>query len=79
MYFWKLFRRPVVPSPICIDYTSLLLFFTDLEWILSESGAIKTELEKDPRKRREIRDVLTSSLRSSGQCNQDDDDDDDSD
>ena len=77
MYFWKLFRRPVVSSPSAFITTSSLLFFTDLEWILSESGAIKTELEKDPRKRREIRDVMTSSLRSGGQCNQDDDDDSD--
>jgi hypothetical protein len=55
------------------------LFLSDLEWILSESGAIKTELEEDPRKRRQIKDVMTSSLRSGGQYNPDDDDDDDSD
>ena len=53
-----------------------LLFFPDLEWMLSESGAIKTELEEDPRKRRQIKDVMTSSLRSGGQYNRDDDDDD---
>ena len=54
-----------------------LLFFPDLEWMLSESGAIKTELEEDPRKRRQIKDVMTSSLRSGGQYNRDDDDEDD--
>ena len=59
--------------------TSSLLFLSDLEWILSESRAIKTELEEDPRKRRQIKDVMTSSLRSGGQYNPDDDDDDDSD
>ncbi len=53
------------------------MFFPDLEWMLSESGAIKTELEEDPRKRRQIKDVMTSSLRSGGQYNRDDDDDDD--
>lgn len=47
--------------------------------VLSESRAIKTELEEDPRKRRQIKDVMTSSLRSGGQYNPDDDDDDDSD
>ena len=45
--------------------------------MLSESGAVKTELEEDPRKRRQIRDVMTTSLRSSGQQYDHDDDDDD--
>ena len=65
-----------VPRPQTALVINYLFSFVDLEWILSESGAIKTELEKDPRKRREIQDVMTSSLRSGGQYNQDDDDDD---
>jgi thiamine phosphate synthase YjbQ (UPF0047 family) len=47
--------------------------------MLSESGAIFSTLEEDPRKRRQIKDVMTSSLRSGGQYNHDDDDDDDCD
>ncbi|ESO02742.1 hypothetical protein HELRODRAFT_157163 [Helobdella robusta] len=43
----------------------------ELEWMLSDAGAIKTDLEERPRK--ETHDVLTSSLKST---NYDDDDDD---
>ena len=66
-------------GPIAFDGMNCSL--EDLEWILSDSGAIKTELEEDPRKRRQIKDVMTSSLSSGGQYsrNHDDDDDDDSD
>ena len=35
----------------------------ELEWMLSQTGAIKTELEEPPK--REIQDVMASSVRSS--------------
>ncbi|XP_028404293.1 phosducin-like protein 3 [Dendronephthya gigantea] len=62
-------------GPIAFDGMNCSL--EDLEWMLSESGAVKTELEEDPRRKRQIRDVMTSSLRSGGQQYDDDDDDDD--
>ncbi|XP_046854721.1 phosducin-like protein 3 [Xenia sp. Carnegie-2017] len=49
----------------------------DLEWMISECGAIKTDLEEDPRKKRQIKDVFSSSIRSSSKKYQDEDDDDD--
>jgi len=45
-----------------------------LEWVLSEAGAFKTDLEKDPRVK--VRDVLFSSLkagRSAGDSDEDND------
>lgn len=41
----------------------LFLYCLELEWKLSESGAIKTDLEENPKK--PIEDVLLSSVRSS--------------
>jgi len=40
------------------------LFFTELEWILGQIGAVPTELEEDPRPK--VRDVLFSKLESNG-------------
>ena len=58
--------------------SSFLLFQTkELEWKLSEIGAVKTDLERDPRKKKErVKDIMTMSVR--GQY-QDPDDSDDSD
>lgn len=50
--------------------------------MLSKTGAVKSELEEDPRKRRKINDMMSISLRAGGYHNggddrYDDDDDDD--
>ena len=39
----------------------MLLSLSELEWKLSQAGALKTTLEENPRK--EVRDVMTSSIR----------------
>ena len=56
--------------------TSSFLFQTkELEWKLSEIGAVKTDLESDPRKKKErVKDVMTMSVR--GQYRDPDDSDD---
>lgn len=46
----------------------------ELEWMLSEVGVLKTELEAPPKQ--EIRDVMDSALRQSGQGDDDSDEDD---
>lgn len=51
------------------------LTINELEWKLSESGAIKTDLEENPKK--PIEDVLLSSVRSSIPMSRDSDSDDD--
>lgn len=51
--------------------------FTELEWMLSEAGAVKTELEEDPRKKNKIHDVMTSSLWQTNMRDSDSEDDDD--
>lgn len=43
--------------------------------MLSEKGAVKTDLEEDPRKKREIRDVMTMAVRG-GYIDAEDSDDD---
>lgn len=48
----------------------------DFEWLLSGSGAVKTDLEEDPRKRRRINDVMSVSLRTGGTYDDDDDEED---
>lgn len=45
----------------CI-HGSLVLLYAELEWKISESGAIKTDLEENPRK--QIQDQLMSSIRA---------------
>ena len=52
-------------------FLEFLVYDAELEWMLSETGAVETELEEDPR--RAVRDVMTSSVRNTV----DDDDDDD--
>uniref|UniRef100_A0A8D0M9A0 Phosducin-like protein 3 n=1 Tax=Sus scrofa TaxID=9823 RepID=A0A8D0M9A0_PIG len=51
------------------------LTMDELEWKLSESGAIKTSLEENPKK--PIEDMLLSSVRGSGPARRDSDSDDD--
>lgn len=43
-------------------FMTLVLHCTELEWKISESGAIKTDLEENPRK--QIQDQLMSSIRA---------------
>ena len=52
-------------------------WFTELEWKLSETGAVKTDIEENPWKKRQIQDALTVSL--SGKYRDPDDSDEDSD
>ena len=47
-----------------------------LEWKLSELGAVKTSLKKDPSAKKEIRDVLTASLQGTTAGYKDPDDSD---
>ena len=35
----------------------------ELEWLLSEKGAVKTSLEEDPRKKRQVRDVMSEAVK----------------
>jgi len=45
--------------------------------MLSEKGAVKTELEEDPRKKRQIRDVMSVTVRQTHHDPEDSDDDSD--
>ena len=51
--------------------------FLELEWMLSEKGAVKTNLEEDPRKKRAVKDMMSSALKQSyrdaGDSNEDSD------
>ncbi len=44
-------------------FTSKVFLVSELEWRLSESGAVKTDLEENPKK--QIEDKLMSSIRCS--------------
>lgn len=57
-----------------LPWSHSLLFVVELEWMLSEVGVLKTELEAPPKQ--EIRDVMDSALRQSGQGDDDSDEDD---
>lgn len=59
----------------CLFYFSFL-FLIELEWKLSEIGAVKTELEENPWKRREIADVMKMTVRGNYRDPDDSDDDD---
>lgn len=48
--------------PVCCIHGFLILLCIELEWKISESGAIKTDLEENPRK--QIQDQLMSSIRT---------------
>ena len=52
---------------------------TGLEWKLSELGAVKTSLKKDPANKKEIRDVLTASLQGTAAGYRDPEDSDEDD
>lgn len=54
----------------------LLFLFIELEWMLAEAGAVKTELTEDPRKKNKIHDVMESSLRQTYARDSDSDEDD---
>ena len=54
----------------------LLFLFIELEWMLAEAGAVKTELTEDPRKKNKIHDVMESSLRQTYTRDSDSDEDD---
>lgn len=45
--------------------------------MLAEAGAVKTDLEEDPRKKNKVHDVMTSSLQQMNAKDSDSDDDDD--
>lgn len=50
-------------SPVYFPtFIALIFLCTELEWKISESGAIKTDLEENPRK--QIQDQLMSSIRA---------------
>jgi hypothetical protein len=59
-----------------IEFGGMSLTVDELEWMLSEKGVLKTDLEEDPRKKREIRDVMSAALRS-GYVDPEDSDDSD--
>lgn len=59
----------------CLFYF-FFLFLIELEWKLSEIGAVKTELEENPWKRREIADVMKMTVRGNYRDPDDSDDDD---
>ena len=58
----------------CIQCITCLFLCSELEWMLSEVGVVKTDLEAPPK--REIHDVMDSALRQSGLNNDDSDEDD---
>lgn len=55
----------------------VLICYLELEWKLSEIGAVKSELEESPWKKREIRDVMSMSVRDTYRDPDDSDDNDD--
>ncbi|XP_074607920.1 phosducin-like protein 3 [Acropora palmata] len=60
-----------------LAYGGMNLKVDELEWMLAEAGAVKTELEDDPRKKHKIQDFMTSSLRQAVSRDSDSDVDDD--
>ena len=60
-----------------LPHAYILLHTAELEWMLSEKGAVKTELDKDPRKKHQIRDVMSAALKKSGYVDPEDSDDSD--
>lgn len=61
----------MVQWKLMCQWWKLKYFLAELEWILSQTGAFKSEIQEDPRPR--VKDVLFSKLRNG---NDDDDDDD---
>ena len=58
-------------------FQNVQIVIAELEWMLSEAGAVKTDLEENPRKKNKIHDVMTSSLRQANVKDSDSDDDND--
>lgn len=61
-------------ASLSLSLSDSLLCVVELEWMLSEVGVLKTELEAPPKQ--EIRDVMDSALRQSGRGDDDSDEDD---
>ena len=59
----------------CMYACIFMLYFyaADLEWMFGQVGAIASELEENPRK--QIHDVMQSTIRSTTQGGDDDEDD----
>ena len=75
MYFH--INHNIPPARDSVVSISPLFFKTELEWLLSEKGAVKTSLEDDPRKERKVRDVLTIGVKQRHRDAEDSDDDSD--
>jgi len=60
-----------------IQFGGMNLTLDELEWMLSEKGAVKSQLEEDPRKKRQIRDVMSVAVRQTYHDPEDSDDDSD--
>ena len=59
---------------VCLYVFLCCIFYAaDLEWMFGQVGAIASELEENPRK--QIHDVMQSTIRSTTQGGDDDEDD----
>ena len=58
-------------------YRKYFWLSSELEWKLSEFGSVKTDLEENPFKKREIRDVLSVAVRNTYRDADDSDEDSD--
>lgn len=54
------FKKKFFKLMWCSNFLNWNHFFLELEWILAQTGAIKTELQEDPKPK--IKDVLFSKL-----------------
>ena len=77
MYVIILAVHTAYTHPLSLPHAYILLHTAELEWMLSEKGAVKTELDKDPRKKHQIRDVMSAALKKSGYVDPEDSDDSD--
>lgn len=59
-----------------LKYMSIFVLI-ELEWKLSEIGAVKTDIEDNPWKKREIADVMKMTVRGNYKDPDDSDEDDD--
>ena len=66
-------------TPLLMAFIRAFGFGVGLEWKLSELGAVKTSMKKDPSAKKEIRDVLTVSLQGTAAGYRDPDDSDEDD
>ena len=70
-------RLQSLTLPLFLPLSLSPSFSSELEWLLSEKGAVKTTLEEDPRKNRKVRDVLTIGVKQRHRDAEDSDDDSD--